>query len=239
MDEVSFYDYRLDDPHGDDDTADSRVLIQFRGTGGDGVAPLQAGDANMDHEFNQWDWGVVRACSPLYSPTCAAEETQRSLRQRDQRSVRGNDEGDPVMICWSCHKEIPDTAEFCPHCEAEAMEEPPADVIADVQSILASMSPDLMDELRDAFEKSTNGEDFVNRIMVGDCPKCGSSNTGDCENDPELSDPCVGRCLDCGQLWCCDCGRLFQDQRATDHDCPAWEDSELDDDCDGDDSGRR
>jgi hypothetical protein len=48
------------------------------------------------------------------------------------------------------------------------------------------MGPDLLSELRDAFDKSASGEDFVNRIMVGDCPHCGCSKTGDCENDPEI-----------------------------------------------------
>ena len=31
------------------------------------------------------------------------------------------------MICWSCQKEISETAQRCPHCEAEVMEEPTAE----------------------------------------------------------------------------------------------------------------
>ena len=133
------------------------------------------------------------------------------------------------MICWSCQKEMPDTAKRCPNCEAEVVAEPTADEEAAVQSALASMGPDLIDELRDAFEKSVSGEEFVNRIMVGDCPKCGSSNTGNCENDPEIDDACVARCLECEQLWCPDCGELLKDDQSTDHDCPAWEDMDFDD----------
>jgi hypothetical protein len=87
-----------------------------------------------------------------------------------------------------------------------------------------------MSELRDAFEKSATGEEFVNRIMVGDCPKGGSSKTADCENDPEIDDPCVARCFESGQLWCPDCGEFFTDDKFAGHDCPAWEDIDFDDD---------
>ncbi len=133
------------------------------------------------------------------------------------------------MICWSCQKEIPDRAERCPHCEAEIVAEPTEDEKAAARSALASMGPDMIDELRGAFEKSASGEEFVNRIMVGDCPQCDSSKTGDCENDPEIDDPCVGRCFECGQLWCLDCGEFFKDAQSIDHDCPAWEDMDFDD----------
>jgi len=131
------------------------------------------------------------------------------------------------MICWSCQKAIPDAAERCPHCEAEVVAEPTEDEKAAAKSVLAGLGPDLTDELRDAFEKSATGEEFVNRIMVGACPTCSSSETGDCENDPEIGDPCVARCFACGQLWCPDCGELFKNDRFADHDCPAWE--EMDD----------
>ena len=102
--------------------------------------------------------------------------------------------------------------------------------MATVWSALAGMGPELIGELRDAFEKSESGEDFVNRVMIGDCPKCGSSKTGDCENDPDIDDACVARCFACGQLWCPDCGELFKDERSVKHECPAWDDMELDDD---------
>jgi hypothetical protein len=131
------------------------------------------------------------------------------------------------MLCWSCRKEIPETAKLCPHCEAEVEDEPAADDVAAVEGMLAGMDPELINGLRDAFEKSATGEEFVNRIMVGECPKCGSSDTGDCESDPEISDPCIGRCFACGQLWCCDCEELFADAQSTDHDCPVWEGTEF------------
>lgn len=133
------------------------------------------------------------------------------------------------MICWSCRREMPDTAEFCPHCEAKVEEDPTADEEAAVQQVLKSMSPGMIDELRDAFEQCTSGEEFVNRIMVGDCPKCGSSNTGDCESDPEIEDACVGRCSECGQLWCVYCSELLRADHSADHDCPVWSEMDFDD----------
>ena len=131
------------------------------------------------------------------------------------------------MICWSCQQKIPDTAKRCPHCEAEAMEEPTADETTAVLESLAGMSPEVVNELCTALEQSETGEEFVNTIMVGDCPKCSSSKTGDCENDPDIEDPCVARCFECGQLWCADCGEFFTES-AADHDCPAWEGIDLD-----------
>ncbi len=134
------------------------------------------------------------------------------------------------MICWSCQGAIPDAAKRCPHCEAEVVAEPPEDMLAAVKDVLAGLGPEATDEIRSAFEQSATGEEFVNRIMVGNCPACRSSETGDCENDPEIADPCVGRCFACGQLWCPDCGELFQGDGFADHDCPAWEGIDFDDD---------
>jgi hypothetical protein len=133
------------------------------------------------------------------------------------------------MICWSCQKEIPNKAEFCPHCEAEIVEELSVEEEAAATSLLADMSPDLLNELCDVFNKSASGQEFVDRIMVGDCPQCGNSKTGDCENDPEIENPCVGRCFECGLLWCLDCGEFFKDVQSTEHDCPAWEEMDCDD----------
>jgi hypothetical protein len=107
------------------------------------------------------------------------------------------------------------------------MEEPTDEEQEAALDILANLDPAAMSEFRDAMEKSATAEEFVNRILVGDCPKCGSSNTGDCEHDPEIEDPCVARCFECGQLWCPDCGVFFTNDFA-DHDCPAWEDMDLD-----------
>ena len=133
------------------------------------------------------------------------------------------------MNCWSCGKRIPDQAAFCPHCEAEVEEEPTPQETEAVAQMLDQMDPHIMQQFREAFEKSATGEEFVRSVMIGDCPKCGGSKTGDCEKDTEIEDPCVGRCFDCGQLWCLDCGELFAAGRPIEHDCPFWSGMDLDD----------
>jgi hypothetical protein len=69
-------------------------------------------------------------------------------------------------------------------------------------------------------------DEFLREIFVGNCPRCGSSNTHDCkapdfaldlEGKPMkigsecsvarmLDNPCVGHCDDCDYLWCLECG---------------------------------
>ncbi len=81
---------------------------------------------------------------------------------------------------------------------------------------------------------------FISQIMVGDCPKCGSKNTHDCEgpdfyldsNSPkqvvktgsecgvarELEDPTIGHCDSCDHLWCIECGSMLAiDDKACGH----------------------
>ncbi len=125
------------------------------------------------------------------------------------------------MLCWSCKKEIPNDANRCRYCEAEVESEPTEEEIGAVKDMLVHMSPDVISGLQSVFEESESGEDFVNRIMVGDCPNCHSSNTSDCGDDPEIDDICVGRCFDCGQLWCLDCGQLLHKAQATCSRCNA------------------
>lgn len=134
------------------------------------------------------------------------------------------------MLCWSCQKEMPDAAEFCPHCEAKVIDEPTEEEQATVLEVLADMPSDVVDQLRETFVKSISAEDFVNQIMVGDCPKCGSESTGDCEADPDIEHIGIGRCFECGQLWCPFCAELFTTaQAAASHDCPALDEEDLDD----------
>jgi hypothetical protein len=113
------------------------------------------------------------------------------------------------MRCWSCGKTIPDDAKMCPNCEVPVEEEPTADELEAVEGLLSQMPADVRSQIQDALERSSTAEEFANRLMVGDCPGCGSSDTGDCENDLDVNDICVGRCFQCGQLWCLDCGETF------------------------------
>ena len=78
--------------------------------------------------------------------------------------------------------------------------------------LLEQMPPDILAELGEAMSESASAEEFANRIMVGPCPSCASEQTGDCDTDPEIANLLVGRCYECGHLWCTECGNtLTQD----------------------------
>jgi hypothetical protein len=125
------------------------------------------------------------------------------------------------MRCWSCGKKIPDTAKNCRFCEALAEPEPTEEEQQVVQELLDHMPDDAMEELQSALQESETGEEFVNRIMIGPCPKCGSDETGDCEKDPEIGELLVARCYRCRQLWCTECLKLLTPQSPA---CECWDD---------------
>ncbi len=124
------------------------------------------------------------------------------------------------MRCWNCGKRIPDDAKACRFCEAAVKNEPTEEEKNVVREILGQMPPEAFEELRAAFETSETADEFADRIFVGDCPKCGSEETGNCEADPEIEELLVGRCYQCGQLWCTECRRLLDRNAPT---CPCWE----------------
>ncbi len=124
------------------------------------------------------------------------------------------------MKCWNCLKKLPKGAKACPFCEAAVEDEPSPDEIEAVKDILDQMPADMLGDLEALVADSDSAEDFVNRIFVGDCPKCNSSETGDCENDPEIDNLLVGRCYQCGHLWCTECERPLDPKSP---DCTCWD----------------
>ena len=114
------------------------------------------------------------------------------------------------MRCWNCGKNLPEKAQRCKFCEAPVEAEPTEEDVEVVRDILEQMPPEALDEFDRVFRQSSSAEDFVNRIMVGECPRCSSTETGDCDKDPEIEDILVGRCYQCGQLWCTECQRLVE-----------------------------
>jgi len=118
------------------------------------------------------------------------------------------------MRCWNCNREIPQGAKVCSSCEAPVEPPPTPEELDAVRAVLEQLPPGIMSDLRQAVSESETADEFVNRIFVGDCPKCGSTDTGNCENDPEINDLLVGRCYVCGQLFCTECLRLLEPQAA-------------------------
>jgi hypothetical protein len=127
------------------------------------------------------------------------------------------------MRCLNCNREIPQNAKVCEYCEATVMEEPSAEALQAAHALLDQLPTDIAAELQQAILDSGTAEEFSNRILVGNCPKCAGLNTGNCENDPDIDDLLVGRCYDCGQLWCTECSRLLAPQAAV---CDCWEEDE-------------
>ncbi|MHB8899492.1 MAG: hypothetical protein ACYC6Y_12150 [Thermoguttaceae bacterium] len=124
------------------------------------------------------------------------------------------------MKCWNCLKKLPDDAQVCPFCEAALKDEPLPGEIEAVQQLLDEMPADILGDLKALVANSDSAEDFVNRIFVGDCPRCDSPDTGDCENDPEIDNLLVGRCYQCGHLWCTECQKPLD---AESPECPCWD----------------
>ncbi len=138
------------------------------------------------------------------------------------------------MLCWSCGKEVAENATRCSYCEADVLFLPDNQEMEMARDFLDKMDPTLMREFRRIFEASETGEEFVNKIMVGDCPECGSSETGNCEHDPDVEDVTIGRCFECGHLWCTGCDSRYEEGQDFCDVCSdledGWSDGEPNDD---------
>ena len=125
------------------------------------------------------------------------------------------------MQCINCGKKIPDNAVMCQFCEAVVESEPTEEEARAALEALEGIDPKALQEFLDVMRASKTADEFANRILVGDCPKCGSEKTDNCENDPDVGNLLVGRCSDCGHLWCTLCGRPYEGA-----DCECWDESE-------------
>lgn len=134
------------------------------------------------------------------------------------------------MRCLNCGRDIPDSARVCQFCEAAVEPAPTEEELNAARELAAHLPPEALAELHQAFLNSPTREDFINAIMVGPCPKCGSTKTADCEDDPEIGINLIARCYDCGQFWCAECGKLLEGPSI----CDCWDEedqlSEDDDD---------
>jgi hypothetical protein len=69
-----------------------------------------------------------------------------------------------------------------------------------------TLPEEIRDYLKEAIEESSTKEQFISAIMVGECPKCESANTVDCEEVQGIEDNTLGLCRNCGYFWCLECG---------------------------------
>lgn len=88
--------------------------------------------------------------------------------------------------------------------------------------IVKHLDPDVLADFGKAALNAETADDFVNAIMIGDCPKCSSTNLVSCEQDPDIDNPCIAHCFDCGVYWCTECRKpLSAKEYDTHHDtCP-------------------
>jgi hypothetical protein len=127
------------------------------------------------------------------------------------------------MRCWNCNRSVPKDAKICAHCEADLSQTPTSEEMAAVKEMLEQMPPEILAEMEETFRASGTAQEFANRIMVGPCPRCQSDQTNHCEDDPEINELLVGRCYECGQLWCTECEQLL-DRKAPQ--CPCWDEED-------------
>jgi hypothetical protein len=111
------------------------------------------------------------------------------------------------MKCSICGKPIPEGSDVCSFCHMPDDTELTAEDLAIAEQLFKEMTPEMLDELQTAFQQSNSAEEFANRVLVGPCPKCGSEKTWHCGEDPEIDDISVGRCQQCGHLWCTLCDK--------------------------------
>jgi len=118
------------------------------------------------------------------------------------------------MKCWNCLKEIPDTSKWCSYCEM-AQDRKPTGSQDDVKKALKIIGPEMTAELEIMAASADTCEEFVAMALCGDCPACGSSETEDCENDPDINSILIARCKKCCTVFCSDCGRIYGDNEAS------------------------
>jgi hypothetical protein len=133
------------------------------------------------------------------------------------------------MHCWNCEKECADDARFCRYCEADLHHRAlGAAERAHLLSALDRLPPEDVADLKEIVSRSKTAQEFIRRIAAEACPRCGSSQTEDCGDDPLIDDDAVGHCWDCDLFWCSECGEVLDAAASL---CPHWA---VCDECDAD-----
>jgi len=154
----------------------------------------------------------------------AFEETGLIVSEENQHLISDQD-----LAAWQAaidryRSEHPHPGVNEPSANDLSSDEPPPDEVAAFMEMIRQSNPEILDAMKAMAENYSDPDEFANAIMVGPCPQCESGATEDCECDPVIDDPCVGRCLDCRQLFCTDCRCLFENaDDAAAHECPEWE----------------
>jgi len=103
------------------------------------------------------------------------------------------------------------------------------EAISNLSEVWPSLSEETKDMLTEDLldSEAESGKEYYRKRMIGDCPRCGSSKTRDCKDLPGIDDSTVGSCIDCGHLWCLECGLPLPQNNICEH----WEVCDACDDC--------
>lgn len=182
---------------------------------------------HAEHELSQ----AMEASGVDPALIYAVQETGLIVSEENQHLISDKD-----LAAWQAaidryRSEHPQPPRKEPSMDDLSTEEPPPEEVAAFMEMIRQSNPEALDEIKAMAEQFNDPDEFVNAIMVGPCPQCESDATEDCECDPVIDDPCVGRCQDCQQLFCTDCRCLFQNaEEVAAHECPEWERMALLDD---------
>jgi hypothetical protein len=90
---------------------------------------------------------------------------------------------------------------------------------ADLLAIFTPVRADIKKAIAKAIELTSakNDEQFLAEVMTGNCPRCGSNQIKDCRKVEGINDITVGLCMQCGLLWCLECGKLLVDNIHCNH----------------------
>jgi hypothetical protein len=67
------------------------------------------------------------------------------------------------------------------------------------------LPPEIQGSLRKAFEEKRSKPKAERGGVIRSCPRCGTTNTTDCDRVMGIEDVTIGLCISCGYLWCLEC----------------------------------
>jgi len=90
---------------------------------------------------------------------------------------------------------------------------------ADLLATVAALRADIRKMIEKAMERTSasNEEQFLAQVMTGVCPGCGRNQIKDCRQVQGIDDITIGLCMQCGFIWCLECGRSLIGDVHCDH----------------------
>ena len=79
---------------------------------------------------------------------------------------------------------------------------------ADLLDNISALRADIKKAITRAMEQTPakNEEQFLAEVMAQNCPRCNRNQIKDCRKVEGINDITVGLCMQCGHLWCLECG---------------------------------